>query len=123
MYEKGLVLALFIWLFNAGRLIVNVNSQLERNLHRMGQRLSWVTVTPKPSSGEEWGHRTWFGKLCKFLFLALLRLIFAFTSWLYVLTALGGLAWALAKDAGAPAAVREFRGKMKNVDISFDHLV
>lgn len=45
------------------------------------------------------------------------------TSWLYVLLVGAQVAYKLAKDRGAPQAVREFRWRLRNVDLSFDDLV
>ena len=52
-YEAGVGIALLLWAYNAIMLIVNVNSQFERNLNRIGQRLSWLTFAPKAMESED----------------------------------------------------------------------
>jgi hypothetical protein len=101
---------------------VAINSRTNRNLQKIGQRLSWLTMTPKPMSAEEVSH-SGLRKLMKFLLLYGTGLPFVLTSWLYVLYVVGLLIYRRSKDAGAPQAVREFRWKLRNTDMTFDQLV
>lgn len=121
-YETGLFLAVLLWLYNALMIVVSVNSRLERNLNRMGQRLSWLTLTPKPMDPDDLSRST-LSKVLKYLFIVGVGLPFVFLSWLYVALAVGNILYRRAKDSGAPQVIREFRWKMKNADLTFDQLV
>ena len=95
---------------------------MNRNLHKIGQRLSWLTMIPKPMSAEE-VHHTTIRKVMKFLLLYGTGLPFVLASWLYVAYVVGLLIYRKSKDSGAPQAVREFRWKLRNTDMTFDQLV
>lgn len=41
-YESGVLIAFLLWALNAVMVIINVNSQFERNIHKIGMRLSWL---------------------------------------------------------------------------------
>ena len=121
-YETGLLLAFLLWLWVTISAIVSINSRMNRNLQKIGQRLSWLTMSPKPMSPEEASHTT-PRKVMKFLLLYGTGLPFVFTSWLYVLYVAVLLVYRKTKDSGAPQAVREFRWKLRNTDMTFDQLV
>jgi len=121
-YETGLLLAFLLWLYNAVAIVVSVNSRLERNLNRMGQRLSWLTLMPKPMDVEDRSRST-LSKVFRYLFIVGIGLPFVLLSWLYVVLAAGGIIYKRTKDFGAPQVVREFRWKMKNTDLTFDRLI
>ena len=121
-YETGLLLAFLLWLWLTVSAIMTINSRMNRNLNRIGQRLSWLTMTPKPMSAEEVNHGS-LRKIMKFLLLYGTGLPFVFTSWLYVLYVLGLLLYRKSKDSGAPQAVRELRWKLRNTEMNFDQLV
>ena len=95
---------------------------MNRNLHKIGQRLSWLTMTPKPMSAEELNYTT-FRKVLKFLLLYGTGLPFVLTSWLYVAYVIALIIYRKSKDSGAPQAVREFRWKLRNTDMNFDQIV
>ena len=57
-YETGIFFAFLLWLYNAVMIVISVNSRLERNLNRMGQRLSWFTLTPKPLERDDLSRST-----------------------------------------------------------------
>lgn len=121
-YETGVLLAFLLWLWSVISAIVSINSQMERNLNKIGQRLSWLTMTPKPVAPEE-ANRSWLKKVLKFLLLHGIGLPFILTSWLYVVYGVGMLLYRKSKDAGAPQAVREFRWKLRNTEMTFDQIV
>jgi len=121
-YEGGIVIASMLWLAGIVIMLVTINSTFERNLNKIGQRLSWLTLNPKAMDAEEMTHST-FRKIFKFLFIVGIGLPGLLLSWLYVAWFVGAFGYKRTKDAGAPQAVREFRWKMKNVDMSFDQLV
>ena len=79
-------------------------------------------MIPKPMSAEE-VHHTTIWKVMKFLLLYGTGLPFVLASWLYVAYVVGLLIYRKSKDSGAPQAVREFRWKLRNTDMTFDQLV
>lgn len=121
-YEAGIFFAFLLWLFNAIMIVVSVNSRLEHNLNRIGQRLSWFTLTPKPMDPEDLSRST-VSKVLRYLLIVGISLPFVLFSWLNVALAIATIIYRRAKDSGAPQAVREFRWKMKNADLTFDQLV
>jgi urea transporter len=121
-YETGIFFAFLLWLYNAIMIVVSVNSRLERNLNRIGQRLSWLTLTPKPMDSDDLSRST-VSKILRYLLIVGISLPFVLLSWLNVALAIATIIYRRAKDSGAPQAVREFRWKMKNADLTFDQLV
>lgn len=121
-YEVGVGVAFLLWAYSAIMLVVSVNSQFERNLNRFGQRLSWLTLTPKAMEPKDQTRST-AAKIFKYLFVVGFGLPFILTSWLYVLLAVGSIIYRLSRDAGAPQAVKEFRWRMRNQELTFDQLI
>ena len=116
-YEVGVAIAFLLWAYNAVMLIVSVNSLLERNLNKIGQRLSWLTLMPKEMEPEDLKRST-LAKVLKYLFIVGIGLPFVLTSWLYILLAVAGMLYRWSKDSGAPQAVREMRWKLRNLDLT-----
>lgn len=121
-YESGLGIAFMLWLAGIVIILVSINSRYEKNLNKIGQRLSWLSLTPKAMDAEEL-ERSMFRKIFKFLFIAGIGLPVVLLSWLYVAWFVGTNVYRRAKDAGAPQAVRELRWKMRNTDMSFDQIL
>jgi len=121
-YEFGLLVAFGFWLWFTGAALIAINSQLERNLNKIGQRLSWLTLAPKPMDADERNQPAWRSVL-KFVLLYGTALPFVLTSWIYVAYSVATFLYRLTKDRGAPQAVTEFRWKLRNADLSFDDLV
>lgn len=121
-YESGLGIAFILWLASIVITLVWINSRFEQNLNKIGQRLSWLTLNPKAMDAEEMKRST-LRKIFKFLFIVGIGLPGLLLSWLYVAWFVGSVVYKRTKDAGAPQAVREFRWKMKNTDMSFDQIV
>jgi hypothetical protein len=121
-YESGLGIAFMLWSASIVITLVWINSRFEKNLNKIGQRLSWLTLNPKAMDAEEMKRST-FRKLFKFLFIVGIGLPAILLSWLYVAWFVGTVVYKHTKDAGAPQAVRELRWKMKNTDMSFDQIV
>jgi hypothetical protein len=122
MYEFGVGVAFCIWIGSLIWLFISLNSQLERNLNKVGSRQSWLSLQPKPMDNNHY-HRTIptkLGKLAVIFFLGFIGILF---SWLYVAWYMGTIAYSYLKDAGAPQAIREFRWRMRNLDLSFDEIV
>lgn len=121
-YENGVGVALLLWLFNAIMIVVNVNSQMNRNLNKVGQRLSWLTLTAKAMDRNDLT-RPWWKSFLKYLLIVGLNLVFTLASWLYVAGVVVMYVYGKSKDSGAPEAIRAYRWKLKNVDMSFDDMV
>jgi hypothetical protein len=88
----------------------------------MGQRVSWLTLQPKPLELTDIS-RPWWRALAKFLFIAGFGLPWILLSWLYVAYVIVVYLYWLAKDFGAPQSVREFRWKMRNMEMNFDSII
>lgn len=121
-YETGIFVAFLAWLWLSINAIISLNSRMQRNLNKIGQRLSWLSMTPKPISADEESHGL-LRKIFKFLFLYGTGLPFVLGGWFYVLYVIGIIIYRKSKDAGSPQVVREFRWKLRNTDMSFDQLV
>jgi hypothetical protein len=120
-YEGGVAVAFFLWFYQAVILLVQINSRLERNLNKIGQRLSWLTLTPKQIESPE--APSVFAQIGKYLLVVTLGFLSALLSWLYVLIAVGMFIYAKSKDSGAPASVREYRWKLRNLELTVDDLL
>lgn len=103
-YETGIFFAFLLWLYNAVMIVVSVNSRLERNLNRMGQRLSWFTLMPKPLEPDDLS-RSPTSKVLRYLLVVGIGLPFILLSWFNVALAVGTILYRRAKDSGAPQAV------------------
>ena len=122
MYETGVAVAFLIWLLGLVLLVVQINSTLEQNLHKVGQRISWFFGQPKPASAA-YIKGSFLRKVGKFLLIAAVTLPFVLLSWLQVIMFLGQRIYMWSKDRGAPQAIQEFRWKLRNIDMPLDQLV
>ena len=59
----------------------------------------------------------------KFLLIAAIGLPFVLLSWVQVFLYIGMAIYRKSKDAGAPQSVKEFRWRMRNVDMTFDEII
>lgn len=121
-YETGLLFAFLSWLWGLATIVINVNSRFEKNLNKVGQRLSWLNFAPKPMEASDEGRPIW-KSLGKFLLIAVIGLPFVLLSWGQVLIYIGTVIYQKSKDAGVPQSVKEFRWRMRNVDMSFDEII
>lgn len=121
-YEAGLAVSFLVWLASIISLLVSINSRLETNLNKIGQRLSWLTLTPTPMDLDD-VKRSAFSKVMRFALIVGISLPLIFLSWLYVAMLAGIFVYRCTKDSGAPQVVREFRWKLKNAEMTFDQLV
>jgi hypothetical protein len=121
-YELGFFISLLLWLWHAVALLVHINSRFERNLNRVGQRLSWATLTPKPMTAED-TKRPLARAVGKYLLIVGFSLPFVLLSWVNVALYVAMYFYRRAKDAGVPQSVRELRWKMRNLDMGFDDLI
>lgn len=122
MYETGVLIAFLLLCWQLVMVIVNANSQLNRNLNRVGMQISWWTYQAEQIEPKHLTRPFWRSAL-KFLAVAFVGLISIWLSWLHVALVAGMWIHAKSKDSGAPASVKEFRWKMKNRDMSIDDYV
>lgn len=118
-YEFGCLIAFLIFVYGTINVVVQSNSRMEKNLNKVGMRLSWLTLIPKEMNAAN-DSPTLFKKFVKFSLLFFIGLFFVFLSWLQVFLYVVGYLYKASKDAGAPSYVKEYRWKLKNVDMTFD---
>jgi len=121
-YETGIVYAFLMWLFHSIRLIFVLNSQLNRNLNKIGQRLSYMSQRAVRMDESD-ATKTFASKLGKYLLVVFLGLPFILTSWLYVAYVVFVYAQMMWQTLTAPPSVKEFRWKAKHTDMTFDMLI
>lgn len=121
-YENGVFVAFLFFIYSIIALVVQLNSQMERNLNKVGLRRSWMTRQPKPLE-QEYIDRPFYRKILKFLFFIFLQLASVLLSWLGVFLSVCMVAYAWSKDYGTPSEVKAFRWKMRNRDMTFDDIV
>lgn len=120
-YENGVFVAFLIWAYIAIFLIISINSTLENNLNKVGQRISWLTLTPKTMDSDDKSTR--LRSVLKYLLITGLGLPFILLSWLYVVWCVGCVFYSKVKDSGAPQIIKEYRWKMRNIEMSFDQII
>ena len=81
-----------------------------------------ASFTPKAMEPGDLSRST-TSKILKYLLVVGIGLPFVLLSWLNVGLAIATILYRRAKDSGAPQAVREFRWKLRNTDLTFDQLV
>ncbi|MCU4389900.1 hypothetical protein KTH73_04055 [Acinetobacter courvalinii] len=120
-YEGGIFVAFLLWLFGFVRVILLANSKTQRNLKLIGKRMSYNLGM---IVDYDYNQESLFWKISKFLlFHIVLSLPFILLSWVYVLFVCGSFAYVFYKDIGAPQAIKEFRWKIRNLDMSFDQMI
>lgn len=122
MYETGLGVASLLWLYNAVWLLLMINSTMAKNLRQVGMRMAWGTLKMVPMTPAD-RTRGPLGATGKYVAVVALHLVCVPFSWLYVAWAAFYILHRRYKDAGRPAAVREFDWKMRNMEMSFDQVV
>ena len=121
MYELGLLIALLLWVAQTINLIAQLNSRMAKNFRKIGYRISWSTMTPKAMSAADL-ERGPIGSLRKFLLVTALNLPFVLLSWLYAAYVVGTFVYTRMKDAGASEKVREFRRRVREMDLSREEM-
>ena len=121
-YESGVLVSFIIWFLSAIYLIIRINSTHEKNLHKIGRRLSWITLTQKELN-IEYVNKPIYKKVAKFIFIQALSFISIFLSWLYVVYFFGFTLFILYKKIDMPQSIRSCRWKLNNIDMSFDAIV
>lgn len=118
-YENGLILAFLIWIIGIVANIIQSNSMMQRNLKKIGKRIGFWGITDIDYSKQS----PWYKGFKFFFIYILLPIPFLFLSWLYV--GMVGLQYLynLKKDMGAPQSIKEFRWRLRNIDLTFDELI
>jgi len=122
MYESGVFVALLIWMYGVISSIITINSRMERNLNKVGQRRSWIDGSIKMMTKAD-VERSLFASAFKFFIVWAISFFFIVFSWLQVALVAAILVYRWNKDSGAPQSIREFRWKLKNSDLSFQQVV
>lgn len=119
MYETGIFVAFLLWCYSLIFTIIMVNSKMNRNLHKIGKKISFSgnvvdIVNPKPSK---------ITSFILYFLLYLVSLILIIFSWLYVFVVVSVMLYRWYKNLGEPTAFKEYRWKMKNIDMSLDDII
>lgn len=121
-YENGVLIAFLLASYSTVMTVVALNSTLNRNLHRIGERLSWTNLQARVMTDDD-VNQSFLYKAFKFALLTTVNFAFTLLSWLYVLFWIGQFLYQKQKDSGVPQNIKEFRWKIRNVDMTFDQLV
>lgn len=117
-YSTGVFIAVLIWLYHMVMIIVNANSQLSRNLRKVGMRLSWISGRPVAYDGPR---SPWVVAL-KYALFGTFGLTGIFFSWFTVAWFAGAMVYTYSKQLGMPQAVREYRWKLRNLDMTSEQI-
>lgn len=117
MYEKGIMLALALYIYQVASIVYLKNSRLNQNLKKIGYRIGWYGKT-KPASS-----KTGAVMLIIKVLVWLSGLIFILFSWFYVLLVGGWYIYQLLSSLTAPPEIKRLRWKMRNLDMSFDEIL
>lgn len=123
MYEAGVVVALALWIAKVVFVFVQLNSVQQRNLNKVGKRLSWLTLTAKPLKKSDIDASITLKVFKFFIIWLVIPFFLIFTSWVYVFFFLAGMIYSFYRNIGKPQAVKEFQWKLKNMDLSFDQII
>ncbi|MDM1720525.1 hypothetical protein [Acinetobacter towneri] len=122
-YENGLILALLMWIWGFISVIIRTNSQMSRNLKKIGKKISWFDLSLKDITYRD----AKISPIKKIAFFALWFVIlpfpFIFTSWVYVFASTFLFVYRVKKNFGMPQSYKEFQWKLKNIDMSFDEII
>lgn len=121
-YENGVLVALLIWAYHMVMTLILINSKFERNLNKIGLRLSWYVLNIKPMSAND-KNASILKKIGKFLLIAAMGFIGIFFSWVTVAWQIGAFLYLRNKNSGEPQSVREFKWHLKNRELTFDQVL
>ncbi len=121
-YEAGVGVALCLWAFSTAQLVIALNSRMARNLSKVGLRIAWSTLQPVPMTAAD-AARGSVARLLRFLAFCAIGVLSVALSWFYVFAWVVLTAYKWSKDSGAPEAVKTYRWKVRNLDMSFDDMV
>ncbi len=122
-YELGVFWAFIIWLIETSRLFLSLNSQLNKNLRKVGCRLRWSGGQPRMMEQDEI-NPTRNKVIVKTSLYVLWGLISIALSWLFVIySTFKAVKSFYSYNFGSPEVVKIQRFKMKNIDMSFDEIL
>ena len=121
-YENGLILSFFLYLYQMIALLMLINSTAEKNLNKVGEAYSWLTLKPVLMSKYDFD-RSIYKCIGKFLVIAIWQGLFIFLSWLNIFLFVCLTMYKISQDYGAPKEVKEFRWKLKNQNMTFDEII
>lgn len=121
-YETGLLFAFLTWIYGLASVLVHVNGQMNRNFNKVGMRLSWLNFRPKAMTRDDQIRPLWRSVL-KFLLIAGIGIPFIFLSWVQVALYVGTQIYRWSKDSGAPEAIKEYRWRLRNTDMTMDQMI
>lgn len=120
-YEGGLLIAFFLWVWEIVRIVLLANSKTQKNLKLVGKRMSYNLGMIVDCDFKQ---ESFAWRLTKFILInIILPLPFILLSWVYVLYFALSYLYVFMKDMGAPQTIKEFRWKLRNVDMSFDQMI
>lgn len=122
-YENGFAIALLMWAWSFISIIIKSNSLFSKNLKKLGKKISWFDLSIADITYND-AKITRTKRVMFFIFWwVILPLPFTLTSWVYVFIVSAMFIYRITKDFGAPADVKGFRWKLRNIDMGFDQLV
>lgn len=121
-YENGLLVNFLFIAYNYVNLLIQKNSIFERNLNKVGLRLSWTSLSAKEYYIDE-SRFSFIKKIIKFIFMFVLDVAFAMLSWLGIAIRIIMIIYFYNKRFGMPTKLKEYAWKLKNIDMSFHQLI
>ncbi|NDI86932.1 hypothetical protein [Undibacterium crateris] len=121
-YETGLAIAFLLYLTSIVNRVIVLNSLFEKNLNKIGMRQSRLSLSLKELNSD-FKKQTVYAKTFFWSVFLIFGLLSTLLSWLYVLCYVGAFVYERMKDSGAPSEVKEYRWKLRNVNMSFDQIV
>ena len=122
-YYWGIWISCFYWLYQSIFLIIMINSQLEKNLNKVYQRVSWFTRSIKPIQSLDEINPPLFKSIFKYLFLVLFNFCLIFLSWFYLFYLFINTMFNRYKQEGEPEVMKTFRWRMRNSDLTYDQIM
>jgi hypothetical protein len=123
LYEIGVYFSLFYWLYQSIFLIILINSQMEKNLNKVYQRLSWSTFRTKQIESYDEVHPHIFKMIMKYIFIILVNLLLIFLSWVYLFYVFVNTMFNRYKRDGEPEVMKTFRWRMRNSNLSYEQIL
>ena len=118
-YENGVLLAFLLFLYGTLNVLIKINSTMEKNLNKVGMRISWLTLNPKDMTSAT-DNPSFLYKFLKFVGISLFGLALVLLSWIQVFGFIGLYLYRLNQDYGAPTYIKNYRWNLRNIDMSFD---
>lgn len=121
-YETGFFIAIVLKIYELLMFTFMVNSQYQRNLNKIGLRLSWLTFEPKEMEAKDYQNKS-----SKVFYKSIIYIAYNFChiffSWLYIGYYLINLLWHFSKDRGVPQNIKELRWKLRNQNLTKDEVI